>query len=480
MKLREISRLFGYVAPEDFKGDIDITRVVTSSELADRDALFYARDGKRHLARDTVNDAIAHGCYAVLTSSELPLLSVCSFCSNKARKMALTLEKHLFYEVLRDMRFVFVTGTKGKTTTAHMLAHILKKRGVACATCGTLGFSFGEIHSTLKNTTPDIFTLLPLLSRAYEDGARMCILEVSSQALCDFRIDGIRGEYAIFTGIGADHIDGEEHESFHAYREAKRRLFCDFGVTSAFSPRSASLAPFMINGVKNRFYVDTAAPSDLTLYPLKMSKSDILYTDGMHRDTLPLSGVYNLENAALALLCSSEILCVPPHTLYPALRDFSIAGRGERIALFGREILIDYAHNADSIEALARCTRPFVSGRMIAVCGAVGDKARARRQGIAYVLSHAFDYTVLTEDDTVSEKREDILALLYSLFPDKGRVCVVADREQAIRHALDISQEGDCVLLLGKGHERTLVRGGVAIPFSEREIVLEYFAKNTE
>lgn len=481
MKLREVSRLFACPAPEGEEGEIEITKIVTSSADADRNSVFYAKDGKHHLAKDTVKDAIANGCRAILTNSSTVLdCDTCMLRSNRAEKMAFALEKHLYSDILSDMHFVFVTGTKGKTTTAQLLAHILKKQGIPTATCGTLGFDFQEFHHDLKNTTPDIFTLLPLFAKGKEMGMLYCVLELSSQALKEGRVDGLRGDYGIFTGISADHIDSCEHKNFSTYREAKRRLFTDFGVTSAFSPRAVSLAPLMTYGVEKQFFIDTKAPSDLTLNVIKMSKSDILYSDGERTDILPLFGEYNLQNASLALLCASKILQSPPHHLFPCLRDFCIAGRGERWTVSGREVMIDYAHNADSIEVLAREVRPFCERRMIALCGVVGDKARSRRRAMATVLETYFDVIVLTEDDTVYEKREDVLLEFYSYFRDKSKVCLLIDRARAIELALDTSRKGDTVLLLGKGHEHFLLREGKSVPLCEREIVENYFLQNTE
>ena len=481
MKLREVSRLLGAPVSLGNLYDLEIERVVTSSLEASANSLFFARDGARHLAKDTVCDAVARGCRAILCESNLPEMeNVYIFPSKRAGKIAKALEEHLYFEVLKDMHFIFVTGTKGKTTTARMVAQILNRSGEPCASSGTLGFAFEDIRYSLENTTPDIYTLLPYMARAKEKGARYCVLEVSSQALAHGRIDGIRGEYGIFTGISPDHIDAREHESFFDYREAKRRLFCDFGIKYAFAPRSISLAPFMTAGVEKEYFVDTKAPSDLTLYVKEMSKSDISYTDGLHDSTLPLCGEFHLQNAALALLCCSKILSVPPHSLYPLLSDFTIEGRGELLTLCDREILIDYAHNAESVEALARCYRPFIKGRMIALSGSVGDKALSRRRDLARALEQAFDFVVLTEDDTTVERREEILEELLSYFTSKERVGAIADRPSAIEYALQISKEGDMIFLLGKGHEHFLHRNGERISLNEREIIESYFLKNTE
>ena len=147
---------------------------------------------------------------------------------------------------------------------------------------------------------------------------------------------------------------------------------------------------------------------------------------------------------------------------------------------FGREIVIDYAHNAESIEAIAKNNRPFCQGRMLAVSGAVGDKARERRKPLVRVLEAYFDLSVLTEDDTLVEDRKEITSELYSYFQCKEKAHIVTERENAILHALSISKEGDMIFLLGKGHEKFLVRNGVKHPFDEREIVTTYFHKTSE
>ena len=423
--------------------------------------------GYRHL-----DEAIARGARIVVVKHRCDLNDeIYQIITDNERKTGAEIARLLHEEMLKNLKFVFITGTKGKSTTAKILSRLLCDVGIPTATVGTLGVEFSECLIETKNTTPDLFTILPYLARVYQMGARMCVLEVSSQALADKRIDGLRADVAIFTGLSVDHIDENEHKSFRDYYLAKRRLFSEFGVKVGIAPLSCEYARDMLSAVQEQHFVDTKEASDLTLKIEEMSKSGIYFTDGKHRGFLSLSGEFNLKNAALALLCASMITGMPPDVFYPVLSKIHVSGRLEMLRVLGRDVLIDYAHNAESVRALGSLVRELFDGSLIAVIGSVGDRARGRRRDLAVACEEAFDFTVLTEDDSENESSSDIARELHSYFSDAARAICVLPRERAILHAFRRSRAGDVILLLGKGHERTIVRNGVRYKLDEREIL---------
>lgn len=453
---------------------LEITHLCAHSSECTQSSIFVCLEGHRDSGVNHIKEAISRGTRVIITDQKLPIdADVYQIISRNARKSGAEIARLLYQEVFFSLRFLFITGTKGKTTTAKMLSHLLCRAGYPAATVGTLGIEFGTYRASTNNTTPDLFALLEHLKRIQKMGAKFVILEVSSQALRDYRIDGLRGDAAIFTGLSVDHIDPREHPCFLDYMLSKRRLFFDFGVRMAFAPKRCPLSELMLCGVEKSFYADTKGCSDLTLKIKEMSKSGILFTDGLNDGFLSMSGEYNLRNAALAVLCASKITGENAAFFYPLLSEVKLLGRLEGYLVQGREVVIDYAHNAQSIREIGALFRKLSQGRLVAVIGSVAGRARGRRRDLAIACERTFDFTILTEDDSICESAKSVVDELYSYFFDRTRCDRVLPRERAILEAFSHAAEGDTILLLGKGHENTIVRQGKREPFDERAILTE-------
>lgn len=447
-------------------------RVVTHSAEVRRGDVFLPLKGHRTSGEHFVSEAIGRGAVAILWDREKAFpWKIPAFISNNARKSGAEIQNYLLDDPLSRLRFVGATGTKGKSSTLSILDTLLRFRGLSPMLIGTLGIRSDAFSETTSNTTPDVFFLLPYLADFADRGGNTVLLEVSSQALADGRLDGLSFPLAIFTGLSPDHIGRAEHATLRDYFLAKRRLFSDFGVRESVAPLS-SLASFgMTRGVEHRLFTSTVYASDLTLRPIAFGLDGTRFSYGNTEGYLRAAGAYQLENAALATLAASRLLDCPPGSLLPVLSDVRLLGRFERYEIGGRLFVIDYAHNGASLRAVATHARRFTAGRLFLLFGAVGGKGECRRRELIRVAQSLADHLILTEDDSGFEDRESILAELFSYvrFPD--RVTVVADRAEAIRLSYEISRPGDTVLLLGKGHEQFLLRDGERVPFSEREIL---------
>lgn len=472
MKLSAIIELLGLPRACAELEDLEIEHVCAHSSECTPSSIFVCIDGHRDSGERHLAEAVARGVRVIIVSKKQQInRKIHQIISNNTRKCGAEITRLVYKELFDSLRFVFITGTKGKTTTAKMLAHLLTKAGIATATVGTLGIEFGSYQRGSFNTTPDFFALLPQLNAVHQMGAELVVLEVSSQALKDERICGFTGEMAIFTGLSEDHIDPNEHPTFQDYALSKRRLFSEYGVQTAFAPLSCGAAGWMLDGVSTRYFADTRRASDLTLQILQMSKSGTLFTDGKEGGFLSMYGEFNLKNAALAVLCAAGITGKPCAFFYPFLSEIRVMGRLECLRILGREVVIDYAHNAESVKEIGLLFRKLTKGRLVAVIGSVGDRARGRRRELARTCEKVFDYTIFTEDDTVFESSKEIVEELFSYICDSSRAKCVLPRERAIAEAFGYALREDTVLLLGKGHERRILRDGVSIPFCEREIL---------
>lgn len=451
---------------------ITARRVTTHSAEVEPGDIFLPLTGHRTSGERYINEAIGRGAVALLLDRDqsIPQNFPC-LISDNPRKIGAEIQNCFLGDPLSKLRFVGITGTKGKSSTLLMLDALLRFAGHSPLSIGTLGMQSDAFFAVTKNTTPDLFFLLPYLARFVEAGGDTVLLEISSQALADGRLLGLRIPLALFTGLSPDHIGRSEHRTLRDYFLAKRSLFEGYGVRESIAPFS-SLASFgMTRGVERRLFTSTVYPSDLTLRPISYGIDGTRFSCGNTEGYLSAAGSYQLENAALATLAASRLLDCAPTRLLPALSGVSLCGRFERYEIDGRLFVIDYAHNGASLRAVATHARSFTAGRLFLLFGAVGGRGECRRRELVSVAESLGDHLILTEDDSGCEDRESILAELLSYVRSPDRVTAVPDRAEAIRVAYDLSRRGDTILLLGKGHERFLVRDGERIPFSEREIL---------
>ena len=455
-----------------------ILRVTTHSAQVERGDLFVALDGRTSRGCEHYREAIDRGAAAILIQEGDPLpLGFSVIISKNKRINGAEITNAMLGDPLARLRFVGITGTKGKTSTLAMIGAQMLAVGENPLCVGTLGLGFWGEMQPLLNTTPDLYFLLPYFSHYLRRGVRTVLAEVSSQALADGRLDGVRIPMGVFTGFSADHIGPREHASLCEYYAAKRRLFGDFGVEISVAPMESEHACDITRGVPKRLFSSLRVPSDLTLNMLDTSPWSSHFSYREKRYRLSLGGRCQLLNASLSTLASSELLGLPPESLLGALSHVRIPGRMECYRLYDALFIIDYAHNGESLRAVCEAARPFCRGRMIVLLGSVGGRAECRRRDLVRGAEALCDLVVLTEDDSDTEDREQVLTDLFSYAVDKDRFCIIPDRREAVESVCRMARAGDTVLLLGKGHEQFLVRGGARIPFRECEILISYGAE---
>ena len=389
------------------------------------------------------------------------------------------------------LHVIGITGTKGKTTTALLIAAILNAAGKNCAYIGSNGVIINGKRTETVNTTPESRDLHHYFNLMTGASVRYAVLEVSSQALAHHRVDGIRFETVVFTNLSEDHIGQGEHPDFADYRSSKRRLFTSHGAKYAVYNADDPAAEFMLEdfaGEKISYGIQCQADYnafDLSRYRTATTLGVDFYcrkgsrTEHVHLMSPGMFSVYN----GLAAMAVCELFQISRDFSARVLQNTPVQGRFEVIpGIPGRTFIIDYAHNGLSLTNALKTLREYEPGRLICVFGSVGGRTKGRRKELAQAASALADYCIITSDNPDFEPPEDIVNDIASYMEaDSNYECII-DRRAAIFRAVQMAQDGDILLFAGKGHETYQLVCGNKQPFVEREIVLEAcreFSPNT-
>lgn len=451
--------------------DIEITSVTSESERTRPGSLFVAINGSKFNGGDFIIPAYMRGARVFVSSEKMPVLkNVTLICSKYPRKTLAELCANLNGNPQKKMLFVGITGTKGKTTTAFLLSSILDGIGIKNLVVGTLGIIGAENIET-KNTTPDPTVLFPVFKNAYHKGCKVVILEISSQALKDYRVYGIPFDCVAFTGLGHDHVGEDEHPSFSDYIFSKRSLFCSYGAKRAVVNADDAYSLYMSSEVPKVVRCGFSSNADFVIENYTDSQRGSKFTLCGVPIICSLPGIYNARNVSVALALAHEITGSRICEISKYVSSATVPGRFNYINILGRNIIIDYAHNKESMREIINLSRRLFGKKIICVYGSVGGRSFARRRELAEVSEELADLSVITSDNPCFELPLSICADIYSSFKDKTKAKIIVDREEAINYAIREAQMGDSVLILGKGHETSINICGKCIPFSDAGVV---------
>lgn len=476
MKLSQLLRAVGARCPQD----PEITALACDSREVVPGALFAALPGCRADGRAYLPEALARGAAAVVCASSLPEGVPGAVVDNPRTALAL-LAAEFYGHPADHLTLIAVTGTKGKTTTAHMVRDILSAAGYKTGMLGTLGAYIGRQKlSEGPNTTPEPIALHRTLRQMADAECSHVVLEASSQAMKLHRLHGLTFAAGLFLNLSPDHIGPGEHASFEEYRACKAALFrqCRRAVGNGDDPAwpcmAAQLsagAPVLTFGFGPEADVRARTAEPDPDRPL----STRLTVAGTPPYRIPLPGAFNAADA-LAALALSRALNLNDGAVRAGLAHITVPGRAQRIPVPAPfEVIIDYAHNGASFNAILSALREHRPRRIIALFGAGGDRPKLRRTDMARAAARWADYALVTADNPRSEPVEDICADIAAALGDFPHE-IVLDRRAAIFRALELAGPRDVVALLGKGHEEYIEEQGVRRPFSERAVVEEYFS----
>ncbi len=462
---------------------LEITAITENSRECDAHSLFVCVKGQKFDGHRYATDAYKRGCRVFLTQDEVSLPDDALILTvEDSRRSLATLACHFYGNPSRQLDVIGITGTKGKTTVAYMIRHILEKNGIPCGYIGTNGIAFGTRYIESKNTTPDAITLQKALNEMHHAGCRAVVLEVSSQALYQHRADGIRFSCCIFTNLFVDHIGEGEHPDFAHYKACKHRLFTDFQTDKVLYNADDPHAFDMIRDSSARllscaFLADADyIRSDVT--PI-MGKDSLGVAFSLSHGgketpfTIPLIGDFNAQNASFAAAVAAECFCISMENAAKALADIAVPGRSEVVPLeSGGIAIIDYAHNGASLRHLLQNLRVFSPKRLICLFGSVGDRTEIRRHELGDAAAELSDFCILTSDNPGNEDPEKILDEIAAVVKShQTPYACFADREEAIRYGVGILGQGEILVLAGKGHETYQLIGSEKKAFDEKGIL---------
>ncbi len=364
-----------------------------------------------------------------------------------------------------NIKIIGITGTNGKTTTAAAIYSILLDLGFKCGLCGTRGAFINDEQIDEKSlTTSPILKTLEYLQLATQKKCDFFIMEVSSHALVQNRIEGLNFAAKIFTNITQDHLDF--HGSFENYKAAKELFFTNESLK--FINKDALMIKF---NVRNAFTYGIENPSlyQVKAYSLEDGISAIvaLKDQSFHIDS-PLLGLFNLYNLLAASACVNELVKPNLKDLEKAISGFGgVCGRVEQVA---NGVIVDFAHTPDGIEKVLDTLK---NKKLIVVFGAGGDRDKTKRPLMGKIVEHFAKIAIITSDNPRSEEPKGIMNEILSGFQNPDKALMIEDRKEAINKALKLKEKDDLVVILGKGDENTQEIKGVKYPFSDKAVVNE-------
>jgi len=463
--------------------DAEIEKLEYNSKKVSRGTLFFCLPGARVDGHDFAPLAYEAGCRHFVVERILPLPADAVQVKVAASREALAYMSAEFFDRPSDrLKLIGITGTKGKTSAAIMIKDSLQMNGIRAAYIGSNGVIIGDDHYATSNTTPESRDLHYYFSVMEKTGITHVVMEVSSQALNNYRTAGLKFETVIYTNLSSDHVGPGEHSSFDDYRDAKRKLFTDYGAKNIIYNADDVNHAYMIRGIEaNLISYSTHPGADFYASQIRPYRDETtlgiefnVTHNGITLSTrLRSPGEFSAYNG-LAALATLSVCDVQFDRAVDALSRISVQGRFEIVeAIPGITFIIDYAHNGFSLENALSVLRSYDPKRLVCVFGSVGGRTYGRRRELAEAASKYADYSIITSDNPDFESPDGIIAEILQYFDKNKLYTTVTDREEAIRLAVRIASKGDIILFAGKGHETYQLVDGEKIPFSERAIILD-------
>lgn len=487
MPLRDLVAKSG-VELDAFWGEADVFDLASHTSQVQSQSMFVAMPSARTNTNAFLSDAKSKGASAAMVGNregeaiahELGLAGIRVEGESRFFEALWRMSKVAFDNPSSKLRVIGITGTNGKTTTAWILRSVLQALGRRAAYLGTLGYEGPNGNVELQNTTPFSVDLNRLLARAVQDNVEDWVMEVSSHALVEKRVDGIEFDIATFTNLTQDHLDF--HHTMEAYEKAKWRLFSDLPAQSE-KPFVAALNvddpvgekwsraityPCVKFGERGEF------SGEIQHVDIQNIEMQFSVRGSSATAKIPIGGLFNVKNC----LTVAATLYGLGYTLEQICEGLShakpVPGRFEAVKNDQRlDILVDYAHTPDALENLLQSVRPLAQGRIITVFGCGGDRDRTKRPKMAAVAGALSDCLVVTSDNPRTEDPEMILRDVESGIPEGCKFVSIVDRREAVCCAVGMAAPGDVVVIAGKGHEDYQIIGHEKFPMDDRELVRE-------
>lgn len=481
IKLKKLLKNIPVLAIKGSK-EVEISGLCSNSKWVAPGDLFIAKKGITHDGARFIPDAIAAGAVAVLTDLYDPFISnVVQIIHPDVASIEAAMAKEFFGHPSDRLFLIGITGTNGKTTTSYLVRHLFECNEEPCGLIGTIEWIVGQHVFPSGKTTPDILQNYKLFHEMVAKGCKSCVMEVSSHALDQGRVQSIEFDIAVFTNLTQDHLD--YHRTMEAYAHVKSKLFATLkikgekpfakiAVVNADSPYFGQMISDCPAEVLS-YGIDR--PCDLYASQIQLTTAGLSFDVTFREQTIPftssLIGRFNVYNL-LAAIGVGLARGLPFKQILIALSTFTtVPGRLERIPNDqGMNVFVDYAHTDDALVNVLNTLKELKKGRLITVFGCGGNRDADKRPKMGAVVEALSDLSIVTSDNPRHEDPEEIIRDILVGLKYPSQALVIVDRKEAIWRAVQIAKPDDIVLIAGKGHENYQIFSHQMIEFDDRTV----------
>lgn len=466
--------------------DTEVSTLVYDSRKVEKGSVFVCISGTVRDAHDFIPEVVEKGAAAVIVERDVAILPGVTYIKvENSRKALAYMAAAYFGHPAKKLKTIGITGTKGKTTTTYMVKSILEAAGIKTGLIGTIEAIVGDTRIPSANTTPESYRVQELFAQMVDAGLDAVVMEVSSQALMLHRVSGFVFDLGVFTNLEPDHIGTNEHKDFADYMHCKSLLFqqCKKGIFNGDDEHLEGILAGHTCEVETFGY---GADNDFVAQNVELKKEHgalgvRYHVKGLENFDVEVNvpGSFSVYNSLTAIAICHHF-GVAEDKIKEALSHVSVKGRIEIVPVTKRyTLMIDYAHNAMSLESLLTTLKEYEPGRLVCLFGCGGNRAKSRRYEMGEVSSRLADLTVVTSDNPRNEEPMDIINdILIGVHKADGEYVTIPDRKDAIHYCMEHAKDGDIIVLAGKGHEDYQEIKGVKHHMDERELIADIIREN--
>lgn len=464
--------------------NIEISDIANDSRKVTENSLFFCISGAAFDGHDFAKEVVEKGAKVLIVEKEVGTFFGVTIVKVENTRYAMAVISAAFYDYPAEkLKVIGITGTKGKTTTTYMVKSILENAGHKVGLIGTIEAIIGDKKIPANNTTPESMIIQKYFSEMIKAGCDVAVMEVSSQGLMLYRTAGFTFEIGIFTNLEPDHIGPNEHASFEEYMACKGMLFsqCRYGIANIDDEHFEGVMKHATCKLQTFGFSEKA---DLRAEQVELLKTPgylgVKYqTRGLTEIEVEIDipGKFSVYNSLTAIAICLHF-GVSKENILKALKEAKVKGRIEMVKVSDKfTLMIDYAHNAMSLESLLSTLKEYKPKRLVCLFGCGGNRSKLRRYEMGEVSGRLADLTIITSDNPRNEEPQAIIDdIKIGIRKTKGKFVEILDRKEAIAYAIHHGEEGDVIVLAGKGHEDYQEIKGKKYPMDERVLIQEILA----